>query len=214
MKLLKACLLLHVIAFFMLCQTAGAASESEPLESVKVTVDSMLDLMKDKSLSGPEKSLERRDRMKQLIDTRFDFREMSRRSLARHWKKITSAEQNEFVKLFSVLLQNSYINKIEEYTDEKISYNKAVIKKNGKYSVVKTSVFSKDIIIPIDYKLKQKDGEWRVYDVMVEGVSIVSNYRSQYGKILSRQPYSALIQKMKDKLGKTETLYSGYLVNK
>ncbi len=126
---------------------------------------------------------------------RFDFREMSKRALARNWKKRSKVEQDEFVGLFSDLLQNTYISKIEAYTDEKVTYDKEIIRKGGRYSIVKTSILSKDIIIPIDYRLIHRGDDWRVYDVLVEGVSIISNYRSQYNTILSRESFPELIQK-------------------
>jgi phospholipid transport system substrate-binding protein len=166
----------------------------------------VLDVMNDESLSGPEKSRERRDKIKTLIRARFDFREMSKRALARHWKKRAPEEQDEFVDLFSDLLQHTYISKVEAYTNEKVTYDKEIIRKRGRYSIVKTSILSKDIIIPIDYRLIRKNNKWLVYDVLVEGVSIISNYRSQYNNILSRQSYAELIQKMKDKLEKAKPL--------
>ena len=206
MRIVKTFFLLHIIASLMLCQTAVAESGSNAIESVRTTVEVVLDVMKDESLSDPEKSRERRDKIKALIRARFDFREMSKRALARHWKKRAPEEQDEFVDLFSELLQHTYISKVEAYTNEKVTYDKEIIRKRGRYSIVKTSILSKDIIIPIDYRLIRKDDKWLVYDVLVEGVSIISNYRSQYNNILSRQSYAELIQKMKDKLEKVKSL--------
>jgi len=202
MKVIKAFFLFHFILYLMLCQTAEAANGTKGIESVSATVEAVLDVMKDESLSGPEKSRERRDKMRALIRARFDFREMSKRALARHWKKSAPGERDEFVGLFSDLLQHTYISRIEKYTDEKVNYDKEVIRKKDKYSVVKTSILSKDITIPIDYKLIRKGDEWLVYDVVVEGVSIISNYRSQYSKMLSKGSFAELIQKMKEKLEK------------
>ena len=113
MKIVKAVILLHFAAFFIFCQAADAANGSRGLESVKTTVESVLDVLNDEAFSGPEKSQERKDKIRSLISGRFDFREMSRRALARHWKKRAPEEQDEFVGLFSDLLQRTYINKIE-----------------------------------------------------------------------------------------------------
>lgn len=206
MRVIKAFVLLQFIACFMLCQTAGAEGEMSAIESVRMTVDAVLDVMRDGSLSGPEKSRERRDKIKALISARFDFREMSKRALARHWKERTTEDQDLFVGLFSDLLQNTYISKIEAYTDEKITFDKEVIREKGRYSVVLTSILSKDIIIPIDYRLIRRGDGWMVYDVLVEGVSIISNYRSQYNNILSRESYAELIQQMKEKIEKAGSL--------
>ena len=204
MKAVKTFFLLNIIAYFMLCPVVGAVSVDRAIEPVRTTVEAVLDVMRDETLAGPGKSRERREKMKALISVRFDFREMSRRALTRHWKKMTPEEQNEFVDLFSDLLQQTYISKIELYTDENVNYDKEIIKKKGKYSIVKTSIMSKDITIPIDYKLILSNDEWRVYDVLVEGVSIISNYRSQYNNILSRKSYAELIQMMKEKVEKVK----------
>ena len=107
--------------------------------------------MRNSDLSLPDKKQERRTRISTVIRDRFDFREMSRRSLARHWKKRTPDEAKEFTAIFSDLLVASYIGKIEVYTDEKVTYNKEVIKGKGKYGVVSTTIITKDVDIPIDY---------------------------------------------------------------
>ena len=202
MKVIKAFILMQFIVCFMLSTIAGAANEKKAIELVRTTVEAVLDVMKDEAFSGPEKIRERRDKIKALVSVRFNFREMSKRALARNWKKRSKAEQDEFVGLFSDLLQNTYISKIEAYTDEKVTYDKEIIRKGGRYSIVKTSILSKDIIIPIDYRLINRGDDCRIYDVLVEGVSIISNYRSQYNTILSRESFPELIQKMEDKLDK------------
>ena len=206
MRSIKTFFLLQIVAYFMLYQPVGASDGKKAIELVRTTVESVLDVMKDESISGSGKSRERRDKIKALISVRFDFKEMSKRALARHWKKRVKAEQDEFVDLFSDLLQNTYISKIEAYTDEKVTYDKEIIRKGGRYNIVRTSIFSKGIIIPIDYRLIRREDNWLVYDVLVEGVSIISNYRSQYNSILSRESFPESIQKMKDKLDKINVL--------
>ena len=122
------------------------------------------------------------------------------RILARHWKARTPEEAREFTAIFSDLLVGSYIGKIEAYTDEKVIFNKEVIKGEGKYGTVITTIVTKKAEIPIDYKVILKDGKWWVYDVLIEGVSFISTYRSQYDDVIVRESYAALIQKMKKKL--------------
>ena len=106
----------------------------------------------------------------------------------------------EFVRIFSDLLIDSYIGKIEAYTDEKVMYDKEEIKGKGKYGVVDTKIISKDVDIPIEYKVILKGDKWWVYDVIVEGVSFISTYRSQYDKVIVGDSYAKLLEKMKKKL--------------
>lgn len=176
-----------------------------PTEAISTTVNSVLDVMKDESLADSAKKQERRDRISSIIRDRFDFLEMARRSLARHWRKRSPEEKQEFVKIFSDLLEASYIGKIELYTNEKVTYDKETIK-GGKYAIVHTTVVTKDVNIPIEYKVILKDGKWWVYDVIIEGVSFVSTYRSQYNKIIVRESYAKLIEKMKTKLDEVNAL--------
>ncbi len=191
--------LLIVVTFILSLFTAVTAVNA-PTNAVKSTIDAVLETLKDKELSHPDKKQERRNRIRGFVRNRFDFEEMAKRSLARHWKKRTPEEKKEFVSIFSDLLEASYIGKIEAYTDEKVTYDKEVLKGNSKYGTVGTTIITKSVNIPIDYKVIFKDGKWWVYDVVVEGVSFVSTYRSQYNKIILKESYAQLIQKMKNKL--------------
>jgi phospholipid transport system substrate-binding protein len=188
-----------IITLFSIGLLSSAAADA-PKEAIKSTVDSVLEVLRDKSLTLPDKKAERRGRLRTLIKDRFDFSEMAMRTLARHWKARTNEETKEFVGIFSDLLIGSYISKIEAYTDEKVIYNKETIKGEGNIGAVSTTIVTKKVDIPIDYKVILKDGKWRVYDVVIEGVSFISTYRSQYDEIIVRESYAALIQKMKNKL--------------
>jgi phospholipid transport system substrate-binding protein len=183
---------------------AGAAPA--PTDELKTSIDSMLDVLRDKNLAPSDKKEERRSKIRALIRDRFDFKEMARRSLAKNWKGRSVDEKKEFVAIFSDLLQSSYIGKIEGYTDEKITYDKEVIKKKDKYAVVSTTIVTKDVNIPIDYKVIFKKDKWWVYDVVVEGVSFISTYRSQYNKVIKKESYAKLIEKMKTKLDEINAL--------
>ncbi|GBD96155.1 MAG TPA: ABC transporter substrate-binding protein [Nitrospirae bacterium] len=205
MKLRKT-LLFMIVAIYSLSFPAAKAAANTPTDAVKYTVDSVLNLLKDKELSAPDKKEERRTRISSLIRERFDFREMARRSLARHWKKRTPEEEKEFVAIFSDLLEASYISKIEAYTDERVTFDKEVIKGKGKYGVVSTTIATKAVDIPIDYKVKFKNGKWWIYDVVVEGVSFVSTYRSQYNKVIVKESFAKLIQRMKNKLNEVNAI--------
>ena len=200
MKAGKTLIFLFIVTFCTFILFAPVEANSAPKTAIKSTIESILNILRDKNLSLPDKKAERRDKMRALIRDRFNFQEMGRRILARHWKKRTSEEQKEFVSVFSELLEASYISKIEAYTDEKVTYDKESIKSGGKYAMVSTTIATKKVDIPIDYKVKLRDSKWWIYDVVIEGVSFVSTYRSQYGKILKQESFAKLIQKMKNKL--------------
>ena len=199
-------LILLCACIFLLGAVSVHAADSTPIDSVKATIDKVIETLKDTQLSAPERKKERRAKISALIRERFDFTEMARRSLARHWKDRSVEEKKEFVAIFSDLLELSYIGKIEGYTDEKVSYDKEVLKGDGKYGVVDTTIVTKDVNIPISYKVKRKNNEWWIYDVVVEGVSFISTYRSQYNKVITRESYAQLIDKMKTKLNEVNAL--------
>lgn len=174
-------------------------AQEGPTAQVKATIDRVLEILRDPALKAPEKEEARRKQLKETIYARFDFLEMAKRSLGRHWRKQNPKERKEFVDLFSDLLEGSYHKKIEAYTDEEILYTKEKVDK--KFGVVITKVFGKkgDIEIPIHYKVMRRDGQWKVYDVVIEGVSLVSNYRSQFNRIIQTSSYADLVRKMRVK---------------
>jgi phospholipid transport system substrate-binding protein len=206
MKKGKILVLIIIITACSLSLVAAKTAVHTPKDAIESTVEAVLDLLRDKDLAAPERKEERRDKINLFIRGRFDFKEMSRRTLAKHWKKRTPEETEEFVNIFSDLLVASYIGKVEAYTDETVTYDKEVIKGKGKYGVVSTTIVTKDVDIPLDYKLILKKDKWWVYDVVVEGVSFISTYRSQYNKIITRESYAKLIEKMKKKLDKVNAL--------
>ena len=186
---------------FLLCSLllmpiTGQAGE--PVTLIKQTVDEVIDILKDEELKKPDKGAERRAALRRVIGERFDFEEMAKRSLALHWKKRTPEERQEFIPLFSDLLERSYVNKIESYTDEKILYTDETI--DNDYASVKTKIITKrNVEIPIEYRLLKKNNRWGVYDVVIEGVSLVNNYRNQFNKIIRKDSYEELVKRMQQK---------------
>lgn len=200
-KLITRCLLPVVLLLFTIHYSLFAASDAyagEPTLQVKQTVDKVLEILRNEELKKPEKTTERRSAIRKVIDERFDFEEMAKRSLALHWKDRTPAERKEFIPLYADLLERAYIKKIENYTDEDVLYIGESI--NNEHAIVKTKVITKrKVEIPIDYRLLRKDGKWEAYDVLIEGVSLVSNYRTQFNKIIRTQSYEELIRRLKNK---------------
>ena len=178
---------------------AWASAQEGATAQVKETIDRVLAILRDPALKGPDKEELRRKKLKDAIYPRFDFSEMAKRSLATHWRDRSQKEREEFVNLFADLLEQSYHKKLESYTDQEIIYAKEQIE--DKFGLVATKIVSQkeNLDIPIDYKLMRQDGQWRVYDVVVEGVSLVSNYRSQFNRIIQTSSYAELIRKMRVK---------------
>ncbi len=192
---------LMLIAFGI--ETAyGALS---PLKIMNATTDRVVEILRDKELKKATKTPERRAAIRKAVTEVFDFEEMSKRALSVHWQKLTIEERKEFVSLFSDLLERSYIKKIEGYSDEKIDYLEEKI--DGDSALVKSKITTRrNIEIPIDYKLLKRGDKWYVYDVVIEGVSLINNYRTQFNKIIRQSSYTELIKRMKNK--QEEELFS------
>ena len=168
--------------------------------SVVFKIDAVLVVLQDQSLQGQENTGKRRERVRQAVYQRFGFEEMAQRSLGQYWAKRTPAEKKEFVTLFSDLLERSYISKIEGYTGEqKVLYTKETIDKD--YASVHTEIVVKrDANVEVEYRLLQHNGNWQIYDIIIEGVSLVNNYRTQFHNIIGHESYEALVKKLKLKL--------------
>jgi phospholipid transport system substrate-binding protein len=189
---------LLLCSFLFFITVSISAYADTPTNLMKQTIDKVIDILKNKELKKPGKTQERRTEIRKVVGERFDFEEMARRSLAIHWRKRTPEEKKEFVSLFSDLLERTYIKKIESYTDEKILYTDEKIE--GNYAVVKTKIITKrNVEVPIDYRLLDENGNWKVYDVVAEGVSLINNYRNQFNDIIRKDSYEELVKRMKNK---------------
>ena len=195
------CIYLIVIGLMAsLAMGSVSFAGSEIMGKLKSTIDKVIAIVKDENLKNDEQS--RRAALQKAIDERFDYRQMVMRSLAKNWDLRSDQERQEFIGLFKSLLENSYASKLESYSDEKINYINEMIK--GKYALVKTEVVRPSSTIAVDYKLIQENGDWRVYDFVIEGVSMIRNYRSQFTKIIRSDSYEVLVQKLEDKINKLE----------
>lgn len=183
------------LVFSLLATQALAAS---PKARVQETVDAILAVLRDGSRDVGTKKTEIRD----LIGERFDFRAMSQSTLAQKWKIASPDEQSRFVTLYTKLLEDTYLVMVEEYTNESVEYRNEVIRKE-KYAEVDTAIIAADKEIPVVYRLRLKDGDWFIYDVVIEGVSLISNYRSSYQEIVNREGIGGLLAKMEQKTGCT-----------
>ena len=182
---------------------AGAVEPGSATEAVKSTIEELFAVLSDENLKKPERAEERRALVEEVIGKRFDYAEMGKRTLRRHWKKLTEKQQVEFVALFQRFLSNSYSGNVDGYSGEQVKYLKE--RRKGDFAEVQTKVISKKLRIPLDYRLLKKSNEWRVYDVVIDGVSLVKNFRGQFSRIIKSSSYQGLIQKLRAKTGQDLT---------
>lgn len=175
-----------------------ALAEGPATKAVKVTVDQAIAILEDPALKKPERKEERRRMLIEVIGARFDFEEMAKRTLGRDWKKLKETQRKEFVDLFTRLLVKSYSGRIEGYAGEQVEYLNERTK--GNYAEVRTRVISGKVEIPLYYRMINQSGDWRVYDVVADGVSLVRNYRGQFSKILDSESFDVLLEKLREKV--------------
>jgi phospholipid transport system substrate-binding protein len=180
----------------------GIATAGEPTDLVRQTTDQVLKILEDPQFQTPNRQAERQERLHKIAEQVFDWQEMARRALAVHWRERTPQEQQEFVRLFRDLVEGTYINRLESAIHEKREIQYAAEQVDGPRATVKTNVVTRrNQQVPIEYRLHKADGRWLIYDVLVEGISLVNNYRSQFNRIITSSSYNELVQKMKNRQG-------------
>ncbi len=179
---------------FPTCLQAGV-----PTDQVRTTADQVLEILNDPKLASQSSKEERRAQLRQVIYPRFDFVEMARRSLGLTWQRISPREQQEFLSLFTQLLEESYVSNIEAYSGEKILYGREI--EDQDFAEVDTKIITKKgEEFTVNYKLHELNGDWKAYDVVIENVSIVSNYRSQFSRLLTKYSFAELLDRIREKL--------------
>ena len=176
--------------------SSGQISES-PTEVVRSTLTEVFRILEDEKLKDPAKLIPRRHMLEEVIASHFDYTEMSKRALAAHWVPLTTGERAEFVELFKSFLSDRYAEQIEGYSGQQVFYLTERIE--GNYAEVQTELRSSKVEIPMDYRLHMKDGTWHAYDLIVDGVSLVKNYRSQFEKIIHTSSYQELIRRLRER---------------
>jgi phospholipid transport system substrate-binding protein len=191
--------LAQVLALAATLLTGRWAVAGVPTDQLKAQIDRVLKTLEDPELKKEGRVKDRRAAVRKIANDIFDFSETARRSLGRHWQGRTQAERDEFVQLFTDLLERTYISKIETYGGEKIQYNGDTVE--GEQAKVQTKLVTKGSggEIPIEYRMHKVGDRWLVYDVVIEGVSLVANYRTQFNKIIQTSSFEELMNKMKNK---------------
>ena len=190
-----------VMVVFLVMAFPAAAVSMEPMAVIKVPVDTVIAILNDPQYKVAGTKSAQRDEIWKIVKPMFDFVEIAKRAVARNWSDFNEAEKASFTDVFSQFLGNTYIDKIQgEYHNEQIVYLGQDFYSDT-YVEVKTQIVRETLTIPVNYRmLKDRDGQWKVYDIIVEGVSLVKNYRTQFASILSKDKPAQLIQQLNDKL--------------
>ncbi len=198
---MEKCLLscLACLICLIMVPVPGSSGETSARQQLEASIDAIVAVLKDESLKGEANIARRREALRERIYERFDLEKMSQFSLGSHWRGRTPEERQKFVALFSDLLENAYVGKIESYTNEQVIYVKERIRDNK--TQIDTKIITASIEIPIDYRMyRTDDGQWMVYDLVVEGVSLVANYRSQFTQMMDSGTFDSLILELEKKV--------------
>jgi phospholipid transport system substrate-binding protein len=183
------------VAWMVACPDIAQAES--PTDAVRDTINQVIKILDNADLKTPNNAQERRRNLELIVARRFDYAEMSKRTLAAQWRSLTPKDRDEFVELFKSFLSDRYAGKIEGYAGEQVQYLSERIE--GEYAEVRTKLVSQKVNIPIDYRLIKKGDNWHAYDIVVDGVSLVKNYRSQFSKILRDSSYPELVRRLRDR---------------
>lgn len=183
-----------VLACGLASMAAGTATAA-----VKSTIKQMFVILNDEELKAPGKAEERRQQLEKVIGNRIAYDEMAKRSLGSQWAQLNEEERQEFVRLYAQLLRDTYSSRFDRYTDEKVEFLQETLQ--GDYAEVRTRLTSSKFSLDVDYRMLQRAGDWRVYDIVVDGISLVHSYREQFTKIIRTYSYEELVAKLRQKTG-------------
>lgn len=190
-----------VVAFITLLISTTTLSYAQASPSPRVEIQKTIDtiITTVEALPGDAQKGQRREKLRTIINPKFDFDDMARRSLGANWADITPDQQKEFTTVFSELLARTYLSKIETVKPGMVKVESEQV--DSVKATVKTTVLSKGDTFPIDYKLKFDNGSWRVYDVVIENIGLVANYRNEFSGIIRKEKFSGLMERLRQKIG-------------
>lgn len=205
-KISQSCGICAVVLMLISFVAVQVGATISPLEQVRTTVTGIIGVMQSKEMAKPDNKNLRRQKIIAFVDQRFDFEEMSKQTLAVKWRELSPEQRKNFERLFADLLKNTYIGRVEAYSDEAIIFDKEVFDGDQKTrAIVYTKVVKNNLDIPINYKVIARNGEWFVYDVMIEGVSLIRNYRTEFARVLNQERYDGLMKRLQDKIDNRES---------
>jgi phospholipid transport system substrate-binding protein len=185
-----------LLILFALCSVHGAWA-GPPTDQLRDGVDRVITILRDPALEGDKQVIPRRAAISKVAAEIFDFGEMAKRSLAQHWDRRTALERREFVRLFTDLIERSYISKVDQHTAAaKMTYGDETV--DGDFAIVQTTIpLPRGGTMPLAYRMHQTSGRWQAYDLRIDGISLVANYRSQFNKVIRTDSYETLVAKLK-----------------
>jgi phospholipid transport system substrate-binding protein len=176
------------------------ANAGEPLEVVKAAAEKAIQILKDPALQGKDKKKERIDRLREVANPIFDYQEMAKRTLGPHWRRRSPAEQEEFVKLFRDFLERSYSDKVDLYEGQRVVFGRETVDQDFA-QIESTFISAKGEEFAVHYKLRRADNSWKIYDAVIENISIVNNYRSQFDRVIAKSSFEELKRLLREKAG-------------
>jgi phospholipid transport system substrate-binding protein len=195
--------LLLSVSVFIPGTGISASAKDNPMDQLQIAVDGILKILQSEELKQPEKKDERKQLVLNIVTDMFDFREMARSSLGQSWNTLSPEERDTFVGLFTSLVEQRYIGKIDSYNDQKVIYKKELVK--GDNAMVYTAIVDKDQEIPIIYRLEKNKGKWLIYDLKIENVSLIVNYRRDFDSIIRKEQFAGLVEKISKQIEKSDT---------
>lgn len=188
--------MLLLVLSVILAIPAGCLAAGEPIDQLRDAVDRIIAILRRDDPA--EQWVNKKEEIVAIVKSRFDADELAQRVLAQHWRSRSETEKKEFISLFSQVLETTYINKLKSYSDEEVLFTKQIVK--GDRGMVYSQIIRNSQEIPIYYRLKNNKGDWRIYDIIIEGVSLVQNYRTQFDQILKQEEYAGLVRRMEEKI--------------
>src|SRR4030042_2842783 len=176
---------------------------SVPLTTIEGHVNSVLKILRDPALKGEAAKKTKKEKIRTVSEKMFDFTELSKRTLGPNWKNLNTEQQKEFITLYRDILEDAYMDRIMAYKDEKVIFQKETMLTDETVEV-QSSIITKTVETRINYRLILKSGEWKVYDVVIEGVSLIKNYRTQFREIMANKSPEELLKVLRKKVGKAK----------
>lgn len=181
------------------CVLPAHAAPTEPMNALKAPIEEGIAILRDPAYAAPERKAEQREKIWETIHPLFDFRVISMRALARYWRDFNDQQQQAFTEAFKELLKNNYLTKLQgNFQNEQIRFDGQRHLSERK-ALVQTTVLRENVETPIEYSMFEKDGQWFIYDINIEGVSLITNYRTQFGRILAKNSPEELIRRIEKK---------------
>ena len=189
---------IFIVAFLMVVCSCKLATAGEPTEAIRGAVNQGVEILKNAKLDSQKQRSQAIDRLRQIVYPLFDFREMAMRSLGAHWRRVDSQQRNEFVSIFTALLEKTYADQIDLYNGQQVVYTGESV--DGHYAQVDSRIIDNNgQTYSVAYRLHRVDGKWKIYDVLAENISLVNNYRSQFNRVIARSSFEELLKTMKEK---------------